>query len=301
MLVVLLGFAAAALLAVGFVLQQHEAARSTAPSLGPRLLVTLVRRPVWLGGIGATTIGLLASSAALGLGSLVVVEPLLATNVLFALPLAAWWSRHRLGGRELAGCVCLVGGLAVLLIAGSPDDAPGDAPVAPVSWVVALAGLVCLVVVLISVARHREPSQQATVLATAAGLAFGMQDVLTQRTIELAESSITGMLTSWQPYALVVIGFTGLTLEQSAFGIAPLAASLPAMTLAEPLCGIGLGIGLLGEGLRTTSFALPAQIVGLAATLSGVWLVSRSPIVTGSFGPAPPELEPEVPLPTARP
>src|SRR5262249_16789945 len=62
MLVVALGLAAAALLAVGFVLQQHEAAAASGPLLRPGLLLALAHRPVWLGGVGAMVAGQLLSA-----------------------------------------------------------------------------------------------------------------------------------------------------------------------------------------------------------------------------------------------
>src|SRR4051812_42818028 len=87
-LVLALGLGAAAFLAVGFVVQQHAAA--TAPVehvLSPRILLDLMRRPVWLAGIAAMVTGQALGGAALRYGDLTAVEPLLATNVLFALPL----------------------------------------------------------------------------------------------------------------------------------------------------------------------------------------------------------------------
>ena len=44
-------------------------------------------RPVWLAGIAADRIGYVAQAAALGIGRLVVVQPLLASMIVFALPL----------------------------------------------------------------------------------------------------------------------------------------------------------------------------------------------------------------------
>jgi drug/metabolite transporter (DMT)-like permease len=289
MTVIVLGIAAAALLAVGFVLQQHEAARSAGPLLRPRLLLTLVRRPLWLCGIGAMVAGQLLGAAALGLGSLIIVEPLLATNVLFALPLTALWSRRRLGLRDLAGCALLIGGLALLLAGGSPHEWNGREQVAATDWILALAAVSGVVALLVTVAKRGDLGEEATLLASAAGLLFGLQDVLTQRSIVQAESSLPGLLTSWHPYALVTIAVAGLVLEQSAFEIAPLAASLPAMTLAEPVCGIGLGMGLLGEALRTNPAALFTGLTGLVATVCGVWLITRSPIVTEPLGRAEPK------------
>jgi len=92
-----LGLGAALWLGGGFVLQQHVAA--TLPwsdVLSPRLLLDLVRKPLWVAGIVVMVIGQLLGAAALGQGSLALVEPLLAANLLFALSVSALWRRHRL-------------------------------------------------------------------------------------------------------------------------------------------------------------------------------------------------------------
>ena len=96
---------AALLFAVAFVMQQRAA--SEVPddeSLGLGLITRLVRRPIWLIGTGADTLGYVAQAVALGLASLVLVQPLLATSLLFALPLGAWWAKRRPQlGRRLGG------------------------------------------------------------------------------------------------------------------------------------------------------------------------------------------------------
>jgi hypothetical protein len=126
---VLVGLGAAVLLATGYVLQQHEAAEQQAAGWSPGLLLVLARRPIWLTGIAAMVCGQILGAVALGLGSLVVVEPLLATNVLFALPLAALASRRRLSRGDWVGALMLVGGLGLFLLGGArttPDAAAGE-------------------------------------------------------------------------------------------------------------------------------------------------------------------------------
>ena len=66
---------AALLFAVAFVMQQRAA--SEVPddeSLGLGLITRLVRRPIWLIGTGADTLGYVAQAVALGLASLMLVS-----------------------------------------------------------------------------------------------------------------------------------------------------------------------------------------------------------------------------------
>ena len=72
----------------GVVLQQRVAWDVPAEHAArPGLLIRLVRRPLWLLGMGADVIGFGLQAAALHSGSLVVVQPLIATSLVFTLVL----------------------------------------------------------------------------------------------------------------------------------------------------------------------------------------------------------------------
>jgi drug/metabolite transporter (DMT)-like permease len=280
-MVYLFGLAAALLLAAGFVLQQHSAAGTPlSKMLSPRLLVALARRPAWLAGIAAMIGGQIFGAVALDNGSLTVVEPLLAANLLFALPLAAAWTQRRLGPREYVGAVVLIIGLAIFMVAAGPASVAARS-VPSVHWLIAGLIVVGVVGVLVSVAKRTDITEEATLLATGAGLLFGLQDALTQRALLQSGHGWVDLFTAWQPYALVAVAATGLVLGQSAFAAAPLPASLPAITIAEPICGIGLGAGLFAEHIRLGAPYLASEVMGMALMVIGVFFVARSPIVTG--------------------
>jgi len=281
--VYVLGVAAAVLLAVGFVLQQH-AAEQEPPSLrlSPHLLLDLLRRPLWLTGIASMVGGQVLGAVALSFGAVALVEPLLAANLLFALPMAAVYHRRRLRGADFLGALVLVAGLAIFVVASQPD---GGSPRAPglAAWVVVFAALAVVVALLLVVQRGKGAVATAGLLATGAGLLFGMQDTLTQAADGLIARGLLALLVSWVPYVILIIAVCGLLLSQSAFGVAPLSASLPAITVTEPLLGITLGIALYGEHVRTSPLALVGEVLGLAAVVGGIIILGRSPLVTGEL------------------
>ena len=283
-MLVLVGLGAALLLAIGFVLQQHEAAEVPPGRAGPQLLLTLVRRPIWLGGIAAMVCGQVLGATALGMGSLVVVEPLLATNVLFALSLAALVSRRKLSRGDWIGAVLLVGGLAVFLFGISPSATVVTGRIDPGTWAVAGGTIVLVVLVLLLLGRRRQPRTHAALTATAAGIVFGLQDFLTQRSILRLEHGVLDLVASWFPWVLLVVAITGLTLAQRGFTLADLSASLPPITLAEPVAGIALSIGVLGRGLPHHVLPLACVVGGLALMLTGVVVLTRSPLVVDPHG-----------------
>ena len=78
-----------------------EEPEHSAPQAG--FLLRLLQRPIWLVGLIVDAAGYVAQAAALGVGKLVVVQPLLVSSVIFALPLGVWLTHQRVGRREIGG------------------------------------------------------------------------------------------------------------------------------------------------------------------------------------------------------
>ena len=80
---------AALLIGTGFVLQQQQARREPdSVFLSLRLMADLLHAPRWLAGIGFMVGGQVLAAWSIGHLSLAFVEPLLTTNLVFALVLA---------------------------------------------------------------------------------------------------------------------------------------------------------------------------------------------------------------------
>ena len=92
-------------------------------ALSPRLLLTLARRPFWLAGIGAGVVSIGLQALALAFGPLTLVQPLLVTDLVFAMLLGMRRSRQRLGMREWAGMLAVVAGLAIFCWLRAPTKA----------------------------------------------------------------------------------------------------------------------------------------------------------------------------------
>ena len=279
-MVYVFGFLSAVLLAVGFVVQQHVASLTPDEErLSPRLLLDLLHRPLWLLGILSMVAGQIVEALALRQGALTVVEALTATNVLFALPMAAAWRRRRLCRRDWIGAAAIVAGLAAFVIAADPGPAR-SAAVPVLSWVIAGLAVVVAAGVLIALGTRRAAITQATMFGLGAGVLFGLQDALTQRVLQVP-LTVEQFFGSWVPYTLVAVGAAGLLVAQSAYQAAPLKASLPAINIAEPVTGIGIGAGLFAQGLRITTVPLVFELLGIVCMMTGLLLVARSDLVSG--------------------
>ncbi|WP_030688831.1 DMT family transporter [Streptomyces sp. NRRL B-1347] len=283
-LVLLLSVAAACCLGVGFVLQQNAARRAPLGDfLSPRLLLDLMRVPRWLGGIGLMVCGMVLGALALGEGEVTLVEPLLATNLLFALALSRHQTKQPLGRQGWTGLALLAGGVTAFIVAGEPRGGASD-PDPLRHWLV-LGVMTGGALALAACAKKSPAGAGPALLGVAAGLLYGVQDALTRVSEErFVAGGWPELLGGWQPYAVLVLGVTGLVLVQSAFEMAPLRMSLPALTAAQPLAGIACGVGFLGDRLRTDTGALAWEAAGLAGIVTGIVLLGLHPAMPAGTG-----------------
>ena len=271
---------AAMLLGAGFVLQQHAAAQEPqAYYLRLRLILDLVRRRRWLLGFGIMISGQLLSAWCVGHLALTLYEPLLATSLIFALALAVPLSHQRLRATELIGAVILACGVAALSLPrepGTPHVSFGSFADWPAAAGIAVVAYIC-----IHAGHRRSGTARATLTGVGAGLVFGIADALTRRTVQILDAhSFAGLLTNWAPYCLVAAALIANWLMQNAFNAAPLHASLPAITAAEPLAGILLGVVVFGDVIEISPGILAVQAAGIAALVVGVIMVARAPVLS---------------------
>jgi drug/metabolite transporter (DMT)-like permease len=276
-----IGVAAAVLLGTGFVLQQGAAQQLPKwEFLRLRLLADLLRKPRWLAGIAAMVAGQLLGGWLIGHVDLSLAEPLLATNLIFALVLAGPLSRQAVHRSEVIGAVVLMLGVAALSLARTLRSAQVSIGSASY-WPYAVAGVAVAAYLFARLGRRRAGELRATFTGASAGLVFGLQDALTRRTIQVFDAhQVSGVLTTWSSYCLLVVALAGLWLMQSAFNAAPLHASLPAITAGEPACGIVLGIIVFGDPMHFSPGLIALQAGGFAALVMGVILVARAPALS---------------------
>jgi drug/metabolite transporter (DMT)-like permease len=271
---------AALLLGVGFVLQQHAAEQAPQSHfLSPKLIGDLFRNRLWLAGIGAMIAGQILAAWSIGNLELSIVEPLLTTNLLFALILAVPLSHQTVRVTEVAGALLLIAGEGLLELArsaqpigqsfGSFSHWPLAAIIAVIAGALVLAG------------RHRSGRYRASLTGLGAGLVFGIQDALTRQTLQILKfHGLSGVMQSWSIYCLVATGAVGVLLMQNAFNAGPLHSSLPTITAGEPVAGILLGIAVFGDRVSLTPASLAIQAGGLFALVIGVILVARAPALS---------------------
>lgn len=277
-----LALLAAVSFAAGAVLQQRSARKAPEDeSMSPRLILDLLRQPVWLGGFAAGVGSYGLQAAALAFGSVGVVQPVIVTELVFALPFAIWSKGAKPRWREWTGVAAVAGGVAVFLLAASPT---GGNPVASSgTWIAILGPGGAAILLAILAARGPESPRRAGILAAGAGISFGLMSVLTKTAMYYLGQDPPAVFAHWQTYALAVVAPTGFLLAQSAFQAGPLAISLPIIDSLEPSVAVLVGTVAFGEHFAGGPAHAAAEAFGAAAALLGVFMLGRSPVVLSIY------------------
>lgn len=263
-----LALGAALLAGVGYVVLQRSAQQVTDEDVGHFTLFHLSLRHVqwWLGSLAALA-SFALQAIALTMGSVVLVQALQATALLFALPIDARLTHHRCTAREWIWAVSLAAAVAVIVMAGDPAAGQARAPLS--SWTVVAVVLVPAVLICVSAARIAAEHVSAILLAVASAAALAVFTVLTKGVVtELGNGGFATLSRTPELYAWIVILPIGLMLQQSSLRAGALTASLPTIIVARPLIASVLGITLLDEAVRSGRvelFVLPAAVVVVIA------------------------------------
>jgi drug/metabolite transporter (DMT)-like permease len=266
---VVLALAAALVFSLANVLQQEVASTaSEEEARRPGFLLQLARRPRWLAGIAADALGFALQAAALAVGRLVVVQPLLATTVVFSLPLGAKLGGRRVVRRDMVAALAVTAGLAIFLVVADPSGGREDATAA--AWIVSfgVAAVVCAALTL--AARGRPPARRAGLVGAAAGILFGLTAALTKATVERLDDGLLEVLTDWHLYALLVVGYAATSLAQTAFQTGVLAPAVATQMCLDPIASLLLGIFAFDETVHEDPAGLVAALAGFAVMIVGI-------------------------------
>lgn len=262
---------AACTFAVANVVQQRVAARLRSDAaFEPGVLLKLVRRPLWLAGLALVIISLALQATALDLGRLVVIEPVLASSLLFALALAARADRRRMRPVEWLAAIATFAGLAVFLSVAQPSGGRPTASQAQLGLAAVAAVAIALAAGLL--AKRMSPLRRALTLGVGGGIAAGVTDALTKTVAALAGAHQLGAVADVRVYLLVVIGLLTYTMQQNGYRAAALAAFLPVFSVLDPAVGSLLGLVLYHEHLAGGPARIAAEA---AAVLAAAWGIAR--------------------------
>lgn len=276
-----LAIGAGASFAFATVLQQQQArAAPASETLRLRLLVDLARHPMWLAGVVLGVLSFVLQGCALAFGPLALVQPLIVSDLLFALPIAARRRRVRPGRREYGGALLIATGLSLFLLLAQPSAGLATPPLD--SWIPALAGVGAAAALVSTLGRRTSGAVRTSLYGAAAGAMFGLMSGLLKTVTQLLGQGVALTLVSWETWALAPAAIGGFVLAQSAFQAGPLAISLPLIDVFEPITGTLIGATVFGEELPASAASLCGAAIGAAFVVCGIVLLDRSPLVRES-------------------
>lgn len=279
--IVALALVSGAAYGLGAVLQHQAAVREPAElSMTAGLLLHLVRRPMWVVGNLLDIAGFLLQFVALRKGSLALVEPLLVSSLVFALPASALLTRRRIKPAELGASLLVAGGLTLFLEAGRPGA--GDPHASLFGWVMLAAVVAGAVLACTQGARGGSRRRASVLLAAGAGISFGYVASVAELAGHQLARGLLHTLGSWSPYAMTAAAVAGLLLTQSAFQAGELRLSLPMLTIAQPVAAIVIGQTLFAEHLRVGPLPTLGMAVGMALMCVGVFALARPVAAEGA-------------------
>lgn len=281
---ILLAVAASLFTAVSSICQRRGASRVPGDGFSAKLILRLLGEPVWLMGVGSMVLGFACQATALHFGSLTLVQPILASELLFVFAYIAVISRRRVRPSDWLTASAMAAGLGVFLFTASPSGGQPDA--AGTLWVLAgLSGLGLVMIVAVGaftpLRRGTRPSaaRRAAMLGVATGISWGFLAAVIKELGSHTGDGLAGIFSTWSLYVLVGVGAASMILASNALRAGPLAASQPGFTIVDPLVASLLGVFIFKDRLRLGFAEVVIELAALAVLAFGVFALSHSGLI----------------------
>ena len=274
-----------------------------------------LKLPRWWLGSTLAIAGYVFQVAALAFGTLLLVQPLLVMKLMLTLPLAAKVNGRRISRSEMIWSVALTFAVATLVLLGKPTAGSTDIPTYLWGWALPAGGVVTCGLYAAAVqwpntgtgsgsntsdspviadrsstdnstgstsdTKQRGVLRQnpkALLLGTATGWLYGFVALLSKSVVDTyVNGGLVQLLLSWELWLLVALAVIGVGLQQAAFNAGPLQASLPAMTVVEPIVAFSLGYIVLGERFQAVGVQWVALFIALATMISATIALAARP------------------------
>jgi hypothetical protein len=272
-LAVVTGLGAALAFGISSVAEQRSTKRvKVRRALSPRIVLDLMRQPLWIAAMGGTLFGFALQVTALRFGPLALVEPLLVVALIFAVMINAYL-RRVWDAKLLVGVISCAAGIAGFLIIADPS--PGATQVGFYTVLPLGAGLAGGIAGCLAIAK-RHAQLRPLALALACGICYGVAAFLVKLVVSDLSGGLPRMLTDWPIYALAVVGPAGFILNEDAYQQGTLIAPVLAIiTACDPVISIALGAVWLNEGLSSTAAGITGEIISLLVMITGIVVIAH--------------------------
>ena len=244
-------------------------------SSGWKLVLYLFHNPLWLFGWVALAGAFVFQALALHNGLISVVQPLLATELVFMLVLRRFWLHQSIRMIAWGAAVLTCVSLAVFVLMSEPRGGQPDAM--GHRWLTSSLACCAVAAILAVLARWGSPSRRAILYASASAVMWALVAAFIKATTDtLTQFGIAGMFTHWPVYALTAGSVAALFLTQAALHVGPLRASQPFLVIVDPIVSIALSVWLFGERFTSDAAVLAGAAIAFAVMCFGVVLLTQT-------------------------
>jgi drug/metabolite transporter (DMT)-like permease len=266
------------------VITQHLASVSDpGESKGWRFVVYLAKNPLWLFGWVAVAGAFVFQALALHTGQMSVVQPLLVTELVFALLLRRFWIHQSIRTVTWWAAAATCVGLAVFLVTSEPQG--GRAFPSSHAWLSAGGATVGAAAVLAMLATRGSRARRAALLGCATAIMWALvATFIKTMTDTLSEFGVAGLFGHWPVYALAVTGLAAELLQQATLHVGPLSMSQPFLVIVDPIVSIVLSVWIFAEYFTEDAIRLTFGSIAFVTLCAAVAVLTRTAPASMSAG-----------------
>jgi hypothetical protein len=244
-------------------------------SKGWRFVHYLVTNPLWLFGWVALAAAFVFQALALHNGLLSVVQPLLVTELVFALVLRRVWIRQSI--RAVTWWAAALTCVSLALFIATSEPSGGNATPTSSAWVAATVATAGSAAILGLLSLRGSPARRAALLGTATAVLWALvATYIKAMTDSLTQFGVVGLFTHWPVYALAVTGLAAELVNQAALHVGPLSMSQPFIVVVDPIVSIGLSVWIFAETFTESVPRLALGSLAFAVMCVSIALLART-------------------------
>lgn len=256
----------------GFLFKQRGAVLAPAIQLRRPLhsAVGLFRSKWFLVGWVVALIAWVLHVGALSLAPLSTVQAVLSGGLVFLAVLAERFFGFRLGRRQWIGVTVTAAGLVVIGLTATTEG-PQRASLAALIAMESAILVLGIALVRISTRRGVEERRESLLLATAAGVLFGVSDVAIKY-LTNAHEELFGLLSPWTLTAVIAFVISFYASARS-LQLGEAVEVIAITSVAANLSAIIGGVLVFGEPIGSSAFEIIARLLAFSLVIAGAALV----------------------------
>lgn len=258
--------------------------------VGMRLTARLVRRPIWLAGLGVELLGFVVEAYAFSSAPVTLVAPVMTCDMIVFVLLVSRLFGERLTSSGVGGIAAMTVGVALLAVAFAGSGQLGE-PATDAQLLVFLAACVAVAAAAAmtgtraTAGGHR--SLAAVLFSAASGISYGFATMTTRQIGRTFSTDAPWhLLATATPYVLVGCSVLAIAMMQRGLQTSPL-LTYPVTSAASSLLPVILGAALLDDpvphGAAEVAFVGALLLLG-----AGVTLLARDRARAAAYAPGDP-------------